>query len=95
MSVIATGQRADRTKRGNCVCVKRPAVRMKASRGDRIETGAADPKAASAFVDAGLKLARGFGLVKQPTFLEAHGGKVAIGGVVVAGLVALKALKVI
>ena len=85
MSVVFTGARGQKPR---CVCVKRPMIRS-------IETGAPDPKSAAAFVDAGLKLARGLGVAKQPTFLEAHGGKVAIGGVIVAGVVALKALKVI
>jgi hypothetical protein len=94
MNLITTGQRGNRGK--GCVCVKRPAVRMKALRGDRsVETGATDPKSAQAFVDAGLKLARGFGLAKPESFLQQHGGKLAVGGVLVAGVVALKALKVI
>jgi hypothetical protein len=45
--------------------------------------------------EAGLKLARGFGLAKPKSFLQQHGGKLAVGGVLVAGVVALKALKAI
>jgi hypothetical protein len=89
MNLLTTGKRGK--SRGECVCVKRPMVRMKAP----VETGATDPKSAQAFVDAGLKLARGFGLAKPASFLEQHGGKLAVGGVIVAGVVALKAFKVI